>query len=114
MALAGNLVGITLSEVASWALPDEMAASHCPIQASLPAIQRGSVWKPSQVERLWDSLARGLPIGSLLFAEFDAERRNRPIDSGVMRATMPLPTHHLLDGQQRSLAIALGYLDVWT
>src|SRR5208282_481496 len=40
--------------------------------ASLPALQRGSVWKPHQVERLWDSLTRGLPIGALILATFDA------------------------------------------
>jgi uncharacterized protein with ParB-like and HNH nuclease domain len=34
----------------------------------LPPIQRGAVWKVAQVERLWDSLLRGFPIGSFLLA----------------------------------------------
>lgn len=34
--------------------------------ADLPAIQRGFVWNVNQIERLWDSIAQGFPIGSLL------------------------------------------------
>ena len=33
----------------------------------LPAIQREFVWRPNQIERLFDSLMRGYPIGSFLF-----------------------------------------------
>ena len=33
----------------------------------LPAIQREFVWWPDQIERLFDSLMRGYPIGSFLF-----------------------------------------------
>ena len=33
----------------------------------LPAIQREFVWRPQQIERLFDSLMRGYPIGSFLF-----------------------------------------------
>lgn len=33
----------------------------------LPEIQRGYVWKASQVARLIESLYRGYPAGSLLF-----------------------------------------------
>jgi len=39
----------------------------------LPAIQREFVWKPSQIEELFDSLMRGYPIGSFLFWEVKAE-----------------------------------------
>jgi Protein of unknown function DUF262 len=35
----------------------------------LPAIQREFVWSPDQVERLFDSLLQGYPIGSFLFWE---------------------------------------------
>jgi uncharacterized protein with ParB-like and HNH nuclease domain len=36
---------------------------------SLPALQRGLVWKPAQVELLWDSILRGFPIGSFMFSD---------------------------------------------
>ena len=34
---------------------------------ALPAIQREFVWEHSKIERLFDSLMRGYPIGSFLF-----------------------------------------------
>jgi uncharacterized protein with ParB-like and HNH nuclease domain len=33
----------------------------------LPAIQREFIWSDKQIERLFDSLMRGYPIGSFLF-----------------------------------------------
>lgn len=36
-------------------------------QYVLPAIQREFVWKPSQIERLFDSLMQGYPFGTFLF-----------------------------------------------
>ena len=39
----------------------------------LPAIQREFVWWPHQIERLFDSLMRGYPIGSFLFWRVDPE-----------------------------------------
>ena len=39
----------------------------------LPAIQREFVWWPHQMERLFDSLMRGYPIGSFLFWRVDPE-----------------------------------------
>lgn len=88
----------------------------------LPAIQREFVWKPAQVEKLFDSLLRGYPIGSFLFwnvepsqvgefqfykfMDYYHERdhaHNRPIslvgDSGITA---------VLDGQQRLTALNIG------
>lgn len=39
----------------------------------LPAIQREFVWKPEQIEKLFDSLLRGYPINSFLFWSVDKE-----------------------------------------
>lgn len=36
-------------------------------QIYLPAIQRKFVWKPEQIENLFDSIMRGYPIGTFLF-----------------------------------------------
>lgn len=33
----------------------------------LPAIQREFVWRPEQIERLFDSLMQGYPFGAFLF-----------------------------------------------
>ena len=35
----------------------------------IPALQRGLVWKPKQVELLWDSLLRGFPIGLFMLSD---------------------------------------------
>jgi hypothetical protein len=70
--------------------------------ASVPKLQRGRVWNPSQIELLWDSLLRGFPIGSLVVC---------PRIPGQDDGDDPSVTHHLLDGQQRSHAISLGYHD---
>jgi hypothetical protein len=72
----------TLPEIANW---DEEQ------KVSLPTVQRGFVWKPSQIENLWDSLLRGYPVGAFVLSE--AENN----------------TFHILDGQQRATAICLGF-----
>lgn len=59
----------------------------------IPAIQRGVVWKPKQVEFLWDSIFRGFPIGSFILY-----RPNKETDK-----------LELMDGQQRCNAISLGF-----
>lgn len=74
----------TLSNIAEWQSKTS--------KISLPKLQRGFVWKPNQIEALWDSIFRGYPIGAVLMS-FDGENRN------------------LLDGQQRSTSIALGHLN---
>lgn len=60
---------------------------------SLPTVQRGFVWKPYQIENLWDSLLRGYPVGSFVLS--------RKADSA--------DAYELLDGQQRASAICLGF-----
>lgn len=60
---------------------------------SLPDVQRGFVWKPHQIENLWDSLLRGYPVGSFVLTP----NRISPFN------------YLLLDGQQRATAICLGF-----
>lgn len=64
-------------------------------EVQLPAVQRGFVWHPSQIEGLWDSLFRGYPIGSLMLSKMGDK-------------------YMLLDGQQRATVISLGYYNPWT
>lgn len=62
-------------------------------EVDLPQVQRGFVWRPHQIENLWDSLLRGYPIGSFIFAS-KSEQMLKP---------------SLLDGQQRATSICLGF-----
>ncbi len=93
-------VTLLLREVAAWDI-ERLNAPSC-IKASVPALQRGLVWNPQQVELLWDSILRGFPIGSLVVSE-KVDRQERSSKEGI--------THHLLDGQQRCNAITLGFHD---
>lgn len=61
---------------------------------SLPTVQRGFVWKPHQIENLWDSLLRGYPIGSFVLSNKQNSKKEE---------------FELLDGQQRASAICLGF-----
>jgi len=88
----------------------------------LPAIQREFVWSSEQVEKLFDSLMRGYPIGSFLFWQIRADsfkdfqfyrfmdryherslRHNEPIELVGEK-----PRTAILDGQQRLTALNIG------
>ncbi|MBR4227478.1 MAG: DUF262 domain-containing protein, partial [Bacteroidales bacterium] len=56
-------------------------------------IQRGLVWKPRQIELLWDSILRGFPIGTFT----------------VMLKDGADETGELIDGQQRRDAILAAF-----
>ena len=88
----------------------------------LPAIQREFVWRPDQIERLFDSLMRGYPIGSFLFwivrsgsteqyqfydFMLDYHERNNPhcASAGVVNQDKITA---VLDGQQRLTALNIG------
>lgn len=79
----------TLSQVASWAEGNS--------EVTIPSLQRGLVWKPEQVELLWDSILRGFPIGSFLLADITEDN------------AVPNAKYYLMDGQQRYNAISIGY-----
>lgn len=87
-------------------LLNEIAAG----EIKLPEIQRGYVWKPTQVAKLIDSLYRQYPTGSFLFWKTSETPLSRDfaIDGAPQRpGVQPL---YLLDGQQRLTALsrALG------
>ena len=48
---------------------------------SIPPIQRGFVWKPKQIQDLWDSLLRDMPIGSILLKTSHSKDISRPVTS---------------------------------
>lgn len=90
--------------IASFA--DVPSLGHEPIQ--LPPLQRNAVWNVGQVERLWDSVLRGFPIGSFYLAERSADAPSRSLSTGIQQASGE-KGYFLLDGQQRTRALLLGF-----
>jgi uncharacterized protein with ParB-like and HNH nuclease domain len=90
----------------------------------LPAIQRRFVWNHDQIEKLFDSIMRGYPIGSFLFwkvhpdavnnyafYEFmrDYHQRDRQFNSLAPKGFKPDESIiGVLDGQQRLSSIYIG------
>ena len=97
------IIDLTLEQIAAWTDGSAKGKSLDSCVAKPPSLQRGLVWKPGQIELFWDSILRGFPFGSLVVCQKLESQRTRGVDVGV--------THHLLDGQQRAHAIALGFLD---
>lgn len=101
---------LTLSDIAAWQIDYLIEEVKPCIVAALPALQRGAIWKAQQIEELWDSILIGLPIGGFLLSSYD---KNKGIQGFKLLETPKNPTHHLLDGQQRATAIALGFFNPW-
>ncbi len=102
---AGNVLSCSLRQIANWWLRPQGS-----VKVSLPPLQRGFVWRPEQVARLWDSIIRGFPIGSLLLAQRQPGDDSKPAQGyGQSLSDEIEPTHWLLDGQQRVTSIALGF-----
>lgn len=87
----------------------------------LPAIQREFVWKPEQIERLFDSLMQGYPFGTFLLWRVEAENSAdykfydfvRDYHQRDNPHCPPLPAQTdrvtaVLDGQQRLTALNIG------
>ena len=91
-------------------------------QYLLPAIQREFVWKPNQIELLFDSLMRNYPIGSLLMWKVQGENKTELRYYSVLKNYREKYNTHceeintssisdfeaVLDGQQRLTAIYIG------
>jgi hypothetical protein len=75
---------------------------------ALPMIQRGSVWKPKQIIDLWDSLLRGMPLGSLMIGIIKKGGMVRPIGKTELVAIQD-DGLGLIDGQQRTLAMLIAW-----
>lgn len=88
----------------------------------LPAIQREFVWKPEQIERLFDSLMQGYPFGTFLFWKVRPETSSRfkfydfvlnyhQRDAAHCPDLGPIHNREVtavLDGQQRLTALNIG------
>ena len=100
-----NIEVVRLSQWLNWAGGEDRSELLV-----LPMIQRGSVWKPEQIINLWDTLLRGMPIGSFMvsavpegtsFLHFGKNNKTaeKLVESGFA----------LLDGQQRTLSMLIAW-----
>ena len=86
----------TIREVGNWENSGEI---------EIPALQRGLVWAPDQVELLWDSILRGFPIGAFVVT------KGTGIEDQSKRNGEQVARYFLLDGQQRYNAIRAGFTE---
>ncbi len=71
----------------------------------VPSFQRGLRWTRSDVVKLFDSVLKGYPVGSLLLWERDAPAES--VTLGPLKIDAPAgPAYYVVDGQQRITALA--------
>lgn len=99
----------SLVQIASWQVDGLEQDSSVEEIAGLPQMQRGAVWGPQQVEMLWDSVFRGFPVGAIILSKpIDGQGFKKSVVNAKIEQDKS-PTHHILDGQQRTNAIAWGF-----
>ena len=115
-----TVVGMKLLDLIDWVSASSrvLAGSDDPQGMpviAMPPVQRTAVWRPKQVLDLWDSLMRGLPIGTFYLVErsADVERDVRAFKVGADkhypgRDRTSRAGFDLLDGQQRVRALLVG------
>lgn len=93
-----NADAYSLQDIANWQLNPSQA------RVAIPRLQRGLVWNAIRMELLWDSILRGIPIGSFVVC-------NRTRLPKQDRKSDVQAVWYLLDGQQRSAAITMAFRD---
>lgn len=103
---AGNVAALSIHVYLEWA-----SSSPCTYSRNLamPPIQRGFVWKAKQIQELWDSLLRGMPIGAIMVKEFEAGQLVGAVAADRTYTPSLQAGFHLVDGQQRTLSMQLGF-----
>ena len=73
----------------------------------IPTFQRKVVWDRDRVKRLWDSIRRFYPLGSILVWRTETHLQNHREIGGFPLSDQPAGRefHYLLDGQQRTTAL---------
>ena len=77
-------------------------------QYQIPTFQREVVWDRDRVKRLWDSIYKFYPLGSILVWRTNIQLQNhREIGGHALRAAPDSGReyNYLLDGQQRTTAL---------
>lgn len=114
---------LSLYNIASWFISDEYIekkakeelGEYSYIDAGIPILQRNWVWGANKIITFGDSLYRGIPVGSVILNKKNGEhkiRRGRMADNNK-KENIKTITHELLDGQQRTTAIATAFSDPW-
>ncbi|WP_156898043.1 DUF262 domain-containing protein [Methylocapsa acidiphila] len=111
-----TVTGMNLLDLVDW-----VRTSNCVLKKSenpngmpviaMPPVQRSAVWRPKQVLDFWDSLMRGLPIGTFYLVKQAEKRKVTMADgdgTGGKTIETPFPGFDLLDGQQRVRALWVG------
>lgn len=85
--------------------PEDIVAEVLAGRVRVPSFQRRFRWQWEDVRRLFDSIARGYPIGNLLLWERDAEQQH--IRIGALDIDAPAgKALFAVDGQQRVTSLA--------
>jgi hypothetical protein len=113
MLFEGNqrVKGMKLVKFIRWARESfEWKDGHPPTNGllALPPIQRNPAWGPRQVVDVWDSVLRGLPLGTFMLLSRDPERLGLRMGADARNETLPWGWD-LLDGQQRLRSLLLGF-----
>jgi len=106
-ANGGQIAVVLLTQWLDW-----VTRKNRDVFVALPIIQRGSVWKANAIVDLWDSLLRGMPIGSFTVTRFETDKSAAVRIIGETRAqneAIKKGSLSLLDGQQRTLAMCIGW-----
>ena len=76
-------------------------------QYQIPTFQREVVWERDRVKRLWDSIYKFYPLGSILVWRTDIQLQNHREIGGHILKNEPVDRdfQYLLDGQQRTTAL---------
>jgi hypothetical protein len=73
----------------------------------IPTFQREVVWSPDSVKKLWDSIYRFYPIGSILIWKTDLKLQNHRSVGGhvIADSDQSHDFKYILDGQQRTTSL---------
>jgi hypothetical protein len=103
--------GVKLVEFIRWARESfEWKDGHPPPTngvLALPPIQRNAAWGPRQVVDVWDSVLRGLPLGTFMLQLRKPGQWGLRMGADARKESLP-PGWDLLDGQQRLRSLLLG------
>ena len=86
----------------------------------IPSFQREFVWRPEDIIRLWDSLYRFYPIGSILYWKTDIRLHiHRELGGWILpdcdtRTREQKKWVYILDGQQRATSLLVSLFGLKT
>lgn len=78
----------------------------------IPAYQRPLRWKAADVLKLFDSVWRGFPVGSLIFWQHEAPAGEELVGGAEILVPSELDAWWVVDGQQRITSLAAGLLEL--